>query len=394
MKAAIVNLFAALCAARAITHTSNGTTPKCYEFMIDVPVTAVNYVLDLQRVNNNIDAVNFALDIDGRTSPNATERILGNVTVSATYSLKATLCTPGAGNDKHVLQLLTHGLIVDSRYWDVEIDREQYSYVRAAVAEGYTVLNYDRLGHGLSQKPDAYTVVQGPLEVEILRVITEMARNGTLSSSGLPIHVAAFDDVVHVGHSYGSILTAAFLAVYPDLSSAAILTGYIFTSNSAPGISTAALAFEYAATNNPTLFGDRGSGYIVPASISQVQLGFYHRDNASDPAGFTDDLLAYGEVIKQPLTVAEWLSIRGLLKLGPSPGFKGPIQFFEAERDFLLCGSNCADDYELATLEEFYPNASAIDVYLQPGAGHGLTFHKNATAGYAVMLTWLDSQGF
>jgi len=82
-----------------------------------VAVTAVNYVLDIVPVNSNEEAVAFTLDIDRWTSPNVTERILGNVTVSETYPLQAKLCFPDKSNDKHALQLLTHGLLVDSRYW-------------------------------------------------------------------------------------------------------------------------------------------------------------------------------------------------------------------------------------------------------------------------------------
>ncbi|KAK3635226.1 hypothetical protein LTR56_014835 [Elasticomyces elasticus] len=400
MKASMFLLYAALCAARAVVPTNSSAGINCYNFKLDVPVTATKYVLDILPVNNNIDAVNFALDIDGRTSLNATERILGNVTISESFTLKATICTPSAENDKHIMQLLTHGLIVDSRYWDIEIDRTNHSYVLAAVNAGYTVLSYDRLGHGQSEKPDA-SVVQGPVELELLRVLTEMARDGSLiagaspiSPSALPSGFPAFEHVVHVGHSYGSILTAALLVAYPELSSAAILTGFTVTNSTNPTTSTAALGFEYAAANDLGRYGDRGSGYIVPATVDQIQLGFYHRDNISDLSGFSDALLAYGEYIKQPLTTGEWLSIRGLLNIVPALEFKGPLQFFLAERDFLVCGSDCKSDYDPAVLAALYPRVKSLDTYIQPDAGHGLTFQKNATAGYAVMMNWLDSQGF
>ena len=295
------------------------------------------------------------------------------------------------------------GTSADEALGDIEIDPAQYSYVYAAVNAGYTVLTYDRLSVGLSEKPDAYTVVQGPLELEILRVITESVRNGSLMTSLVdpsktsltspPVQLEAFDKVVHVGHSYGSFLTAALLTAYGNLSSAAIITGFIFTTEPTLNGPTVAGGFEYAASNNPALFGDRGGGYIVPATVSNLQTAFYHRDNASDPAGFTEELLAYGEFIKQPLTVAEWLSIRGLLAFGYAPEFEGPVQFFEGEHDILLCGGDCKNDYDPTMLKMLYPNATDIDVYIQPGAGHGLTLHRNASAGYTVMLDWLDRNG-
>lgn len=79
-----------------------------------------------------------------------------------------------------LLDFATHGVHYDSRYWDSEYQPEKHSYVDAALEAGYSTLTYDRLGVGRSDKPDAYTVVQAPLELEILRQLTLMARNGTL----------------------------------------------------------------------------------------------------------------------------------------------------------------------------------------------------------------------
>lgn len=115
---AFKRLLAALCSVRTMALAYQ-IRPNCHTLMLNVPVTAVNYVLDVVHVNNNIEAVQFALDIDTRTSPNATEiseRILGNVTITDSFSIKAQLCVPEAGSDKHVMQILTHGLLVDSRY--------------------------------------------------------------------------------------------------------------------------------------------------------------------------------------------------------------------------------------------------------------------------------------
>ena len=108
-------LLAALCSVKAMSLAYQ-IRPNCHTLMLNVPVTAVNYVLDVVHVDNNIEAVQFALDIDTRTSPNATERILGNVTITDDFSIKAQLCVPEAGKDKQIMQILTHGLLVDSRY--------------------------------------------------------------------------------------------------------------------------------------------------------------------------------------------------------------------------------------------------------------------------------------
>src|SRR5207237_1374275 len=119
---------------------------------------------------------------------------------------------------------------------------------------GYSILTYDRLGVGQSDKPDAYTVVQAPLELEILRQLTLMAHNGSLYNLAGRANPAdpAFkalgkpDKVVHIGHSFGSFLTSAFIANYGPLSDGAIITGYLLTENLASAGSTSFSA-EYAA---------------------------------------------------------------------------------------------------------------------------------------------------
>jgi pimeloyl-ACP methyl ester carboxylesterase len=226
--------------------------------------------------------------------------------------------------------------------------------------------------------------------------MTEMVREGTLgehlhAGSSLP-RVASYDKVVHVAHSFGSQITAALLSQYGNLSSGAIITGLLFTTHPS-AITTAALGFGYAATNNPALYGDSPSGYIVSDNTNRLQNGFFHRYNDTDPAGFTNEALAYAESIKQPITVAEWLSLRGLLAVGAAPDFKGPIQFFSAEFDELICSGDCKNNYDVDALKAVYPNATAREVYLQPSAGHGLTLHKNATAGYVVMSKFLADHG-
>ena len=380
--------------------------------MLRVPVTGVSYDLDIVQVNSSIQAVEFALDLDKWSSPNVTERIVGITYTTDTYSIYAQLCLPNPAKDKHVMQILSHGLAFDHRYCTFDsrdfvgessvliacagnptISPAQ-SYVLAAMQAGYTVLNYDRLGSGSSEKSDAYKIVQGPLEVEVLRVLTEMVRDGSLTAaSNCPsTHLPAFTNVVHVGHSFGSAITLALLAEYGHLSSAAISTGFIIAEHPNQDSSTA-FGFEYAATNDPGLWSDYGSGYIVPATVSDLQTTFFHRENATDPAGFSDKMLAYGESIKQPLTVAKWTSIRGLLNIGYAPEFTGPLQFFLAEYDFLICDGDCVDNYDPTLINGLYPNSTGVDIYVQPGAGHGLTLHRNASAGYAVMLDWLEYNG-
>jgi pimeloyl-ACP methyl ester carboxylesterase len=255
------------------------------------------------------------------------------------------------------------------------------------------------MGCGLSQKADAYTVVQGPLEVEILQGLTEKVRQGSLLSAlkagsnyAPTLHLPAFDKIVHVGHSLGSQITQGFLVKYGSQSTAAILTGFTFPTHTGYFLASG-FGLEYAATNDPELFGHFPSGYLVPATVNNIQNNFFHQYNASDPSGFSDDVLAYADSIKQPITVAAGVSTRGLIQESYAPDFAGPIQHMLGEFDWLVCGGDCKGDYDPATPQKVYPNATAIETYLQPGAGHGLPLHRNASAGFAVSLDFLERNG-
>ena len=396
--------------------TSGTHHGACVEFMLPVAVTAQNADYGILPVNDNIDAVQFAVDSDTWSAPPPIERIIRNITVDDTFQISAYLCVPEHGNKKNYLQIATHGLIFDKRYWDVAINPAEYSYVKAAMDAGYSILTYDRLSTGKyvklvegfsktlkpmnpfpsamasseahflsetfadsptplsrSEKPDAYTVAQAPVELEILRAITEMSRNGELLKRTKASYGALhFDKIIHVGHSFGSFLTAALLATYGTLSDAAVLTGYILANNTSPTSATG-FAFQFAPENDPSRFGDLPSGYIVPDTASAVQTEFFSskRDHKAGIGGFKPELLEYANNTKQPGTVGEFTSLT-TLNFGPAPQFTGAVQFMAAEYDFPVCGGDCRD-YDLDLINLIYGNASDIDVYLQPGTGHGLT---------------------
>jgi hypothetical protein len=76
---------------------------------------------------------------------------------------------------------------------------------------------------GLSSKPDAYDVLQTSLQSEVLKELTVLARSGELLkvsniTDGNPNLTYQPSKIVHVGHSFGSILTNLFLTKYSNLS--------------------------------------------------------------------------------------------------------------------------------------------------------------------------------
>lgn len=101
-----------------VGYTTAATLPRrnCHSFHIAVPIIAKNWTLDVSPVNNDIDTINFALNLDRWSEPNATELVLASKDVQATYTTYAELCFPPKAKDKKALQILTHGAFFDHRY--------------------------------------------------------------------------------------------------------------------------------------------------------------------------------------------------------------------------------------------------------------------------------------
>ena len=382
----------------ASTPASVGNRP-CVNFMLSVSVTAQNAEYDTIHVNDNTDATAWAVDVD-TWSFNQTSRFIRNVTVSDTYDISVQLCVPPTGSKKQNLLIATHGLGFDKRYWDSTVDPAQYSFVENAIAAGYSILTYDRLGTGFSDKPDAYTIVQAALQLEILRNITEVVRDGGISKymdsdpsttnvSSIP--KVPFEKIIHVGHSFGSIRTAALLTSYGNLSDAAVLTGYIQNPHFAE-LRKTAVGLAYAAQNDRTLFSDRSSGYMVQATKSDVQTNFFSTlaNRTTGIGGFDPELLDYAYSIRSTSTTPEWLLQVGM---DPAVDFKGPLQFVLAEYDFGVCRGDCRLDFDQKMLKRLYPGTTDIDIYTQAGSGHALTLHRKANLGYKATLDWLDKHG-
>ena len=269
----------ALLAHKGIKHATASpildqrSNRPCTTFTIPVPIIAQNHVYDIVHVDSNIDATHYAQDIDTWDNPDFTHRVVTNITISKTYNIHAQLCVPPNGAKQPSLYLATHGGQFDSRYWDAQVEPKKHNFVEAALDEGYSILTYDRLACGQSDKPDAYTDVQAPAEVEILRGISELVRGGKLSKYAS--NSIAFDKIIHVGHSYGSFVTYAFTSLYPALSDAAVLTGFI-NSNEIGENRATAMNLEYAPESDPKLFGDFGSGYVVSGSKPAIQTASSH----------------------------------------------------------------------------------------------------------------------
>ncbi|KAL2825347.1 Alpha/beta hydrolase family-domain-containing protein [Aspergillus cavernicola] len=369
---------------------------SCIDLDLSVPVTANNSIYDVPRVDNNIDAVDLIWDLDRWTAPATADRITAMKTVQQTFTISVQLCVPDDYDDSekaNILQIATHGFGFDKRYWDSELRPEDYSYVTAALKAGYSILTYDRLGVGNSDKPDAYEIAQTPVEREILKELTVLARSGGLTAaaasstrSNKTFEVPDFNKIVLVGHSLGSRLTLGVLSEYGDIVDGAVATGLILNGRFG-AVGQRAFGLEYAGDSEPRRFRERGSGYLVQGTESSVQQIFFKKGY------FDPEMLKYAEKIKETGTVGEFVSLDAVLEQ-PAPGYSGPLLFALGEYDFAVCEGNCTGSYDLEALKnETFFNAADVRVHIQPGSGHALTMHSNATGHFEAIFEYLGENG-
>ncbi|TKA68294.1 hypothetical protein B0A49_01166 [Cryomyces minteri] len=388
LNTAIVLLSAALTVSCAAEPEST-----CTDFIAPVTVTAPSYGLQFPPFENGYQATHFLNVATNRDAGLGPSPLKAPVNVTQTFDISARYCTPaktyardGKGGS---VMLLTHGIGFDKSYWS--FGNATYNYVLAATRAGYSTLSYDRLGTGLSSHPSAYTAVQAPTELAVLTQLTTLLRSGTLGH-----RIPAPATVVHVGHSWGSILSCALAAATPSLSDGLVLTG--FTHN-ATWMNDFAIStgFRLARDAAPARFAALDSGYLTWPDALANQYAFFAYP-FFDPA-----VLRLAEARKQPFAVAELLT-EPLVYPVVAAEFAAPVLIVVAEFDLIFCGGACgipgssvyvppggkAGDAPSAA---FFPKARPFDVVLQPRTGHGMNLHYNASSMYEVTFGFLRRNG-
>jgi pimeloyl-ACP methyl ester carboxylesterase len=228
-----------------------------------------------------------------------------------------------------------------------------------------------------------------PAHAEIAHRVIQLAKAG---ASPLP---RAFDKVIYVGHSFGSLIGNLMNEKYPDAVDATILPGW--SDNFAmAGIPIAlGLVTLPAPVVDPAMFGDLSVGYLEVTSESGDIAAFFHEGDY-DPALQTLDFarrgtLSVGEILTFPFATTE------------ATEYKAPILVVTAEEDAIFCSltagllpANCGtgEANMLAKSGSLYPAASVYDWYVVPNAGHCWHLHYAAQDGFNVSHEWLAGVGF
>ncbi|KAH7102864.1 Alpha/Beta hydrolase protein [Auriculariales sp. MPI-PUGE-AT-0066] len=359
--AAFATALALLSQVSALSTTSEHkhSTDDCTEFIAPVLANATN-------------VANITLDSPGS----------GSLQVGpAAFDLFFRFCTPLRPTRRSkTVQILSHGGTYTHEYWNIKYKPHVYSYERAALARGYSTLSYDTLGNGKSAKPDPFDVVQHPFLTQQVISLVHAVRDGTLA----PPHIVlpAFDKVVYVGHSIGSILLNSALAASPNLPvDAAVFTGFTHSNEANPVLTVGNGALQIASQTFPDRFGSLSDGYTV----STYRAIFY-----GPPGSYEDGALAYDTAIQDLLTVGYAFTVR--FGFVTASAFSGHVLAVAGEQDATFCTQpGCAN---LAQEAAFYPAAASFEAQVIPNTGHVLNLHKSSAATYTSILDWLARKGF
>ncbi|KAI1770272.1 Alpha/Beta hydrolase protein [Hypoxylon cercidicola] len=358
---------------------------NCQNLIIPISISARNTYFTLQAPASNIEVTDFVLNL-AQPGVNYASKVLGSSTngtggqsanTSGHYTIGATYCEPRAGPGA-ALQILTHGIAFDRRYWDFAEQNRKYSYADAALARNYSVFFYDRLGLGASSRGDPVNEIQASLEVAALRALTAMLRKG--QAPGIQ---AAYDRVLHVGHSFGSIQAYALAAAHPELSDGIALTGFSLALGGFVTDFLYGANLVEARAASPALAA-YPPGYLASADATAVQTNFFA------PGNFDPAILEAAYAAGGPVTVGELMTI-GSVATGNN-SFGGPVLVVTGERDLPFCGGNCfaSEPSFPAQVGKSFTNSSSFEAVVVPGAGHGLNLEYSAQTTYASILDFFD----
>jgi len=274
--------------------------------------------------------------------------------------------------------LLTSGATYGSIYWDFDLNPDRYSFVRAAVQQGYSTFNYDRLGIGQSTRPIPELLsVQTEADLVHYFIGKLRERNGAFGDG--------FSKVVTIGHSLGSVITQAESSLYND-ADGQILTGYSHTPG-AIGFGLVGTDLLPAALVDSAHFAGVPLGYLTTASKAVRQAVFY-----SYP-GFEQIVVNHDDETKQTVTLTETGTF-------PPSGVQTilttiPTFVLTGDNDILFCGLQPPCSFPLigvkSTEKIFYPGVTDFTIMIVPNLGHCLQLHYSAPSISSTMLDWVNT---
>lgn len=226
-----------------------------------------------------------------------------------------------------------------NRYWQPDLeDSDEYNFVNSAVAAGYSVLSYDRIGVGSSSKADALSDAQFQVEVAVLNALASHARE-TLGTTRVAL----------VGHSYGAYISAQSAAALGPLVDALVLTGFSGTfAYFNPFLAGA--GFRVAKTRDPVRWGGLDPGYLASSDLYAETFVYF-----AEPY-FEHRVAEWAyDVASEPFAVGELPSL--LATTVAYGNITAPTLLLQGQFDLSACGGNC-----IGLLDEFEGNLTSAPI--------------------------------
>ncbi|KAF2092483.1 alpha/beta-hydrolase [Rhizodiscina lignyota] len=345
------------------SHTSG-----CREVQIPVQVSVPRFILNT-TIENDWDATALTLALTRRDSGTSSDPlpVAGSTSkaVKSSYTIGATLCGTG-----RTTLVLTHGIIESKKYWDPDfLGGDKYSFVKAALAAGYSVLSYDRIGVGTSSKVNSSTDAQFQVQGAVLDELVSYARKTMKAEK-----VALF------GHSYGSYISA--LSASQTEVDALILTGYSGSfANFAPFV--AGTGFRIARLQQPYRWGDLDSGYITSSDLfAETYVYFAAPHFSHDVAEWTYN------VASQPFAIGELPTV--LETTIDYSKIKAPVLLLQGQFDVSACGGDCVG--LINTTATLFNNSKRVQYVDDLPAGHDLNLHYIAPKAFQMVFDFLKKE--
>ncbi|PVI03081.1 alpha/beta-hydrolase [Periconia macrospinosa] len=375
-----------------LSQASSQIPPNCKDFMLSIEASAENWALP--SYPNATDVASLARYLS-QTVPASNFTSKPKIPVSGTFNISARFCEPTQKvfEREQSVQLLLHGFLSSKSYWhgldypNATFDG-QYSWAQHAASQGYYTLSIDNLGSGDSDRLDPITVVQFPLQSQILLRIIACLRSGTLT----PRIPTKFNTVIMAAHSYGSLHARELTIAHPTSAADA----YILT----------ATAWNPLGLNAIVSAATAGSASVVDPSLSHLQPAYmsgrlsawekylYPPQGAVDP-----QLIAFEKSeFAHTYTVGELASP----KLNTTSDFTGPVLLITGRNDVLVCsppGSNATTDCGVgnqsipAQMANVYPRAQ-FGFYVPDKTGHNINLGYSATEAFGAAHMFLEEYGF
>jgi pimeloyl-ACP methyl ester carboxylesterase len=298
------------------------------------------------------------------------------------------LCVP-RGESPETVQFLVHGTSYNHHFWDWPYQPAKYSHVREALKKGYATFNIDRLGTGLSDKPDS-TLVTADVMVEAFHQIVTKLRSGEIGGQ-------AFSKVIYFGSSLSTAIGWLLGSQHPEDIDLFVLSGLIHLTR--PGFFQMVVQWHVdpACEAFPWKYLGIDCGYIV--THPGTKGNFYHYEPNEDPFN-----LALDELLKD--IASSTLTFTTAVYVGVGPGGPGPVPVEGApsrdiqvpvlvvfpEFDETGCGPDalvCTEENVYNFEAPFYSPEAELEVYVPADTGHAHTLHFSAKDTANFIHNWL-----